>query len=557
MKIFYLFLTLIFCLQLSFGKVEKSSSLELLLNSADSLFQHVPEESLDYATKALKYSEKNNNKEGIIKSSVLLTNLYWQKTDYDLALKYVEYGLEINSDHKYPILQVDLLLAYGRIFSVISDYKKSNSIYFEAYKLAEEINDSEKMSKALSRIGFNYFDLFDFEKALEKYKQAITLSRSNQDSVSISRDLNNIAAAYASMEVFVDFEKNIKEAIEINKRFGKDSWLGVNYMNLGSSYGRAADFEKAFHYLNLAEDIFIKLNQLEKLTKVYIAISDCYYDLGERENEYKYLKQAFDIANNHHLTRLINKTSTYLDAYFIEIGDTLQAYKYAKIRYQTTDSLNIAGNLLNLKNLQFKHSLQKREQEAKLAQQESNFITNMVILGCSTGLIILFLLFLRYRLKLKFEKLKFDKLQGELDFKNRELTTNVLSAMQQKSSISELSEQVKDLKNITDKPEVKLKLKYITSKLGKLENEHIWSDFEKMFNDVHPSFFDNLFAQFPNLTPNEKRLCAFLKLNMSSKNISELTGQKVESLEKARTRLRKKIGLTNTKVNLSSYISQY
>ncbi len=44
---------------------------------------------------------------------------------------------------------------------------------------------------------------------------------------------------------------------------------------------------------------------------------------------------------------------------------------------------------------------------------------------------------------------------------------------------------------------------------------------------------------------------------MSTKEISELTGQKVESLEKARTRLRKKLNLTNTNVNLISFVSQF
>ncbi|MGB1296428.1 MAG: hypothetical protein ACPG6V_13205 [Flavobacteriales bacterium] len=550
-------LIFIFGLQITFGQNVNTTSIQFLLNSADSLIQNSPSESLNYALMAYEQSSVKKDLKSQLRASILLTNLYWQKTDYELAKKYADEGLKLNLKDKYPSLHVDLLLANARIFAVVSDFEKSNTICYQAYQIAEEIDDKKKMSLALSRIGFNYFDLQDFDKALEKYEEAITISRSIKDSISISRDLNNIAAAYGSMDVIVDFEKNIKEAIFINKRFNKTSWLGVNYLNLGSANGRAGKFDTAFYYLNLSEEIFLELHQLEKLTKVYLEFSDCYYDLKDEQKELIYLTKAFDLAKANNFVGLLHKSSKYLKEYHINKMDTVKAFDYLTLEYATKDSLNISGNLLNLKSLQFKHQLQKKEQTARLKKQKSTFYTNLIILSCVTGIIILLLLFFRYRLKLKYEKLKLDHLKSELDFKNRELTTNVLSAMQQKSSISELSEQVEQLKEVASKPEIKQKLNQVTSKLHKLEDEHIWSDFEKHFNDVHPDFQINLYKQFPDLTPNEKRLCAFLKLNMSSKNISELTGQKVESLEKARTRLRKKLGLTNTKVNLGSYLSQF
>lgn len=550
-------MTLIFGFQFSFGQEGNTTSIQFLLKSADSLFQNSPEESLDYALKAHQLSKKKENRKETLRSAILLTNLFWQKTDYDAALEYADYGLKLNQRYKHPDLHVNLLLAYGRIYSVVSDFEKSNAIYYDAFKIAEEIKDTKKMSNTLSGIGFNYFELYDYDKALEKYESAIALSRSIQDSISISRDLNNIAAAYGSMGVFVDFEKNIKEAININRNFNKNSWLGVNYMNLGAANAQFGNYDSAFYYLKRSETLFTELHQLEKLTKVYIEISECHNDLGQRNDQLFYLDKAHKLASEHHFIRLLNITSSYIHEFYIQSKDTLSAYPYAVLKMSTTDSLKISGNLLNLKNLQFKHNLQKREQDARLERQESKFFTNLIILSCVTGIIILLLLFFRYRLKLKYEKLKLDKLKSELDFKNRELTTSVLSAMQQKSSIAELSEQVDKLKDVASKPEIKLKLNQVTSKLHKLEDEHIWSDFEKHFNEVHPDFHNNLFQEFPSLTPNEKRLCAFLKLNMTSKNISELTGQKVESLEKARTRLRKKLGLTNTKVNLSIYLSKY
>jgi DNA-binding CsgD family transcriptional regulator len=62
---------------------------------------------------------------------------------------------------------------------------------------------------------------------------------------------------------------------------------------------------------------------------------------------------------------------------------------------------------------------------------------------------------------------------------------------------------------------------------------------------------------FPTLTLNERRLCAFLKLQMTTKEIASLTGQSIRAVELARTRLRKKLQLTNSEINLYDFILNY
>jgi len=76
------------------------------------------------------------------------------------------------------------------------------------------------------------------------------------------------------------------------------------------------------------------------------------------------------------------------------------------------------------------------------------------------------------------------------------------------------------------------------------------------FQEVYVGFYKKLNEQFPNLTPNDLRLCAFLRLNMTSKEIAELTFQSPESLKTARYRLRKKIGLDRTE-NLVAFLTKF
>jgi DNA-binding CsgD family transcriptional regulator len=74
---------------------------------------------------------------------------------------------------------------------------------------------------------------------------------------------------------------------------------------------------------------------------------------------------------------------------------------------------------------------------------------------------------------------------------------------------------------------------------------------------VHKSFFDKLTVDYPSLTPKERRLCALLYLDLTTKEICQITGQSLIAIENARTRLRKKFDLTNEKINLSTYLTTF
>jgi DNA-binding CsgD family transcriptional regulator len=71
----------------------------------------------------------------------------------------------------------------------------------------------------------------------------------------------------------------------------------------------------------------------------------------------------------------------------------------------------------------------------------------------------------------------------------------------------------------------------------------MWKEFELRFQEVHSDFYDKLNKLFPNLTPNELKLCAFLRLNMSTKDIAAITFLTVNSINIARHRLRKKLDM--------------
>lgn len=83
--------------------------------------------------------------------------------------------------------------------------------------------------------------------------------------------------------------------------------------------------------------------------------------------------------------------------------------------------------------------------------------------------------------------------------------------------------------------------------------DHVWSEFEKRFESTFDTFLDILLKQYPTLSPTERKLCALLRLGLSSKEIAVLTFQNSQSVDVARYRLRKKLNL-NTDDNLNDFL---
>ena len=106
-----------------------------------------------------------------------------------------------------------------------------------------------------------------------------------------------------------------------------------------------------------------------------------------------------------------------------------------------------------------------------------------------------------------------------------------------------------------DKPENNTWIKEILREMQSNVDNTVWGEFEMRFQQVHQDFYQKLLEKYPDLTPNEIKICAFLKLNMTTKDISAITFQSVKSIQVARNRLRKRMGISRDE-NLVASIQQ-
>lgn len=142
--------------------------------------------------------------------------------------------------------------------------------------------------------------------------------------------------------------------------------------------------------------------------------------------------------------------------------------------------------------------------------------------------------------------LKNEKLNSELMHKNSELASGALSLVQKGELLSKIKEELMRLKqNAEIESESKDFKKIIRIIDRELDNNHDWEQFAVHFDEVHTNYLKSLKEQHPALTSNELKLCAYLRLNLSSKEIAQLMNVSVRGIETNRYRLRKKLGLGN------------
>lgn len=153
-------------------------------------------------------------------------------------------------------------------------------------------------------------------------------------------------------------------------------------------------------------------------------------------------------------------------------------------------------------------------------------------------------------------KIQTEKLQSELSSKSRELANSAMSLVYKNELLQKLSEEITKLKDESGKQLSEDQTRKIQKVINDgMNDERDWNLFENSFNEAHESFFIKLKKMHPALVPNDLKLCAYLHMNMSSKEMSSLLNISLRGVEIRRYRLRKKLEVPHDK-NLSEFLME-
>ena len=140
-------------------------------------------------------------------------------------------------------------------------------------------------------------------------------------------------------------------------------------------------------------------------------------------------------------------------------------------------------------------------------------------------------------------ELKNEKLTSEIEHQNQTLATTTMHLVQKKEMLNRMKEELKKItknKEHKERKEIERIIRMIDQD-ARLDDD--WEQFSLYFDKVHSDFLKKLSDQFTNLTPKDKKLCAYLRMNLSTKEIAPLMNISVRGVEISRYRLRKKLDL--------------
>lgn len=138
-------------------------------------------------------------------------------------------------------------------------------------------------------------------------------------------------------------------------------------------------------------------------------------------------------------------------------------------------------------------------------------------------------------------------LQQDVEIKNKELGISTMNLIKKNELLSEIKKEITSAKKLED-------LKRVLRLINKnINNTDDWKAFEEAFNNADKDFLKKIKTLHPNLTSNDLKICAYLRLNLTSKEIAPLLNISTKSVEVKRYRLRKKMNLDRD-VNLTNYI---
>lgn len=196
--------------------------------------------------------------------------------------------------------------------------------------------------------------------------------------------------------------------------------------------------------------------------------------------------------------------------------------------------------------IKYQKGVAEREREQLILNQEKELLRNRAELN-------------EQKLALEKENMAIvrENLQTTINLKNAKVASNTVNLIH----LNEILLSIKELIGQIDKknePNVNFSLLTKINKLidHELQGDKHWNEFEEIFNQLHDNFMQRLKSSYPELTPRDMRLCAYLRMNFNTKEIAPLLGISVRGVEDTRYRIRKKMQLPSD-VNITEFILNF
>jgi tetratricopeptide (TPR) repeat protein len=439
-------------------------------------------------------------------------------------------------------------------------YAEALTFYLPALDMAQKSGNARHISKTNNNLGILYQLTADYQKALEHFRRVLQVEDRPFDLAGV---YNNIGIVFRNMVQPDSALAYYRQALAIHQKLGDPRNEAPLYNNIGVVLRDRGDWAGALQQYESSLAIYRQLNDRESQAVVMGSIGQALTQLGRHTVAADTLRRAFDLARSMGLLVAQSDIASHFQSLYVRKGNFTDAYKWANLNKILGDSLQ------NIQKRDELAAIRARfESDKKVALLEKDVALErsgrLLWTGSALGLLLLLMALAfaqrqvsrRRRIEADLQKkeiarlkaedearrLREEKLTEELDFRSRELNAQTLHLVQKNELLQSVAAQLQDAGTTvgTAVPQLRSIKRLVEANLN---DEAQWEDFKRHFEAVHPDFFRRLLDLHPNLTAHDLRYCAYLRLNLSSKEIATLLNVSLRGVETHRHRLRKKLNL--------------
>lgn len=479
---------------------------------------------------------------------------------YNDALQYRQraYGIYEKLENRACLARTNALLA--RIYLRNNDYHNAFSSGIKALDEGRIIGDSTTVREAyLALEQVDYFYHHDLERAMDYNMRVSSHYSDRAQAHQAVRALNNRFHYELSPD---DVNEIIAQCETICAEFGFNDLLVNVYLNAAMQEFMFDDYAATERYLELAKPL---ISNYKEEGYYYSARGFYYLNMGNDAQAIEDLNRSIELLSNGDFDTKNVHSYFMLQDIFYRQGKYREAYdalmSFAETYTHQHNTQNIVELSLLINDMELRHAEQEHLRKEQLHLQEiehSKMVTRFYILSVVVILIVGILIYSRYRLERKNRDLQRVQAEQELNYKNEIIKIQKLQQYQEQNNIDKIVDELNAAINITDNKEMRAELRRVIRQLrSDVSGGGDWAEVEKTLAGGNDVFYENLLREHPNLTKNERKLCLFIHMKMSTKEISNITNQSLGSINVARSRLRQKFGLTGDDKSLIVYLDRF
>lgn len=466
------------------------------------------------------------------------------------------YG-ELGMEYDLALTEFRLAKTYYREYK----YDKSLQLAVRTMKIFENKHDTLNIIRTSNLLGAIYYLCDDFETSTRYFESSASMAMNLKDSVSTIISLNNMMIS-SSVGDTLKIRGLVSKARNYCMEISDTSKLCMVLINTSTAFINHEMYHEARYYLDSARPYLRKINEFAEFylndgliftseNETDKAISSLeksleYYSLGEFDNEKQYCYEV-------------------LHELYASKSDYRSAYEYLLKDSQNQKSRRGNDIFLDLYNVRNQIELETERNRINDIRDKSIFFMTVLFM-----LVIYTVLYASYRSKkqsyvirqkeseLKNLQLENEKNAQEVRSRNQIIELKRMQDFQMQKLTQEMQDKLNKLREeLSGNDEIKNKVIQIQGDISSISNDEQWEEMSRYLPEFNSEFYKRLVADFPDLSVNERRLCALLNMNLSTKEIASVTHQSVNSVKVARFRLRTKLGIIGDDITIQEFLQKY